>query len=177
VKQLGESRTQANIFAAGHPIIARRGPRPWVPEGLPHVQADQWPPPGIGAELVRRASRLPNVHVRQSRMASAATNALSLAGARVCGPAEAFIDGVEFCHLLPPPEGTIHLMLPPAERAFAIEFGWGEQHPIAQAGSIWRCLVTLYAPRDEEELAMAMRLIKVSLRFARGLGDAEAVDD
>lgn len=138
---------------------------------------DQWPPKEISVQLLARASRLPNVQVRQSRMASAATSALSLADGCAGGPAEAFIDGAEFCHLLPPPEGTIHLMLPSAERAFAVEFGWGEQHPVARAGSLWRCLVTLYAPRDEGELSVALRLIESSWHFARGLADAEAADD
>ena len=146
-------------------------------EALPHVQIDQWPPQGISVDVVARASRLPNVQVRQSRMASAATSALSLADGCAGGPNEAFIDGAEFCHLLPPPEGTIHLMLPAAERAFVIEFGWGEQHPVARAGSLWRCLVTLYAPRDEAELSVALRLIESSWQFARGFTGAEAADD
>lgn len=146
-------------------------------DGLPHVQMDQWPPTEISVELVARASRLPNVRVRQSRMASATTSALYLVDGCVGGPAEAFIDGAEFCHLLPPPEGNIHLMLPAAERAFAMELGWGEQHPVARAGSLWRCLVTLYAPRDEGELSVALRLIESSWQFARGLADMETADD
>lgn len=177
MKQVKESRQRANLFISPRRAVARQGPRPRVPAGLPHVQLDQWPPQGMSLELVARASRLPNVQVRQSRMASAATSALVLADGYAAGPAEAFIDGAEFCHLLPPPEGTIHLMLPAAERAFAIEFGWGEQHPVARAGSQWRCLVTVYAPRDEEELSVALWLIECSWQFARGCQDAEAVDD
>lgn len=179
VKELGESRsrTQAYIFMAGHPVIARQGPRPRLADALPHVQLDQWPPLEIGGELVARASRLPNVHVRQSRMASSTTSALSLADGCASGPPEAFIDGAEFCHLLPAPESTIHLMLPAPERAFAIEFGWGEQHPIAQSGYLWRCLVTLYAPRDQEELSVALRLIESSWQFAHGFAGVEAADE
>jgi hypothetical protein len=124
-------------------------------------------------ELLARASRLPNIEVRQSRMASAATSALSIAAGRPCGPPEAFIDGSEFCHLLPLPEGTIHLTLPTADRAFAIEFGWGEEHPVARAGSLSPCLVTLYAPRDDDEMEMALHLIETSWQFASGFADVE----
>jgi phospholipase/carboxylesterase len=138
---------------------------------------DQWPPAQIAVELLARASRLPDVEVRQSRMASATTSALSIAPGRAFGPPEAFIDATEFCHLLPPPEGTLHLTLPPAERAFAIEFGWGEQHPVGRAGSLSHCLVTLYAPRNPEELEVVMQLIQSSWEFARGIADAEGLND
>jgi Family of unknown function (DUF5519) len=129
----------------------------------------------MAIRLLAWASRLPAVEVRQSRMASAATSALCLAEGRAGGPRVAFIDANEFCHILPPPEGTIHLTLPAAERAFAIECGWAEEHPIARTGALSPNLVTLYAPRDEGELAVAQRLIESSWQFARGF--AEAVDD
>jgi len=177
VKPLSPSRTQAEILVASHPMFARRGPRPRVPDELPHVQANQWPPSHIAVELIERASGLPGVEVRQSRMASTSTSALAICDGRAFGPPEAFIDAAEFCHLLPPPEGTLHLTLPPAERVFAFEFGWGEAHPVGRAGSLSHCLVTLYAPRDREELEMVLQLIESSWEFARGYPDREAVDD
>jgi phospholipase/carboxylesterase len=177
VKSLLASRTQAEILVVGHPIYPRRGPRPLMPDRLPHVQADQWPPAAVAVELLARATRLPGVEVRQSRMASAATSALSLAHLRASRPPEAFIDATEFCHILPPPEGTLHLTLPPAERVFAIEFGWGEAHPVGRAGSLSHCLVTLYAPRDRDELEMVLKLVESSWEFAGGGANAEALDD
>ena len=177
MKTLAASRTQAEILAANHRMFSRVGPRPRLPDRLPHVQANQWPPSEIAVELLVRASSLPGVAVRQSRMASATTSALAICDGRAFGPPEAFIDAAEFCHLLPLPEGTLHVTLPPAERVFAIEFGWGEEHPVGRAGSLSHCLVTLYAPRDVEELEMVLRLIESSWEFARGFADGEAADD
>ncbi|HKE25533.1 MAG TPA: hypothetical protein VKB88_24415 [Bryobacteraceae bacterium] len=165
------------VFVADPPIFARRGPRPHIPEVLPHVQMDQWPPAGIAGRLLARASRLPYVAIRQSRMASDATSALCLVDEGAGGPVEAFIDGHEFCHVLPLPEGTIHLTLPPLEKTFAIACGWAEEHPAARTGIVSNSLVTLYAPRDEDELAVALHLIESSWQFARGYPDGEALDD
>lgn len=147
-------------------MFARRGPRPSVPESLPHVQRDQLPPASIAFRLLASARGLPYVEVRQSRMACGGTSALSLVDGCAGGPAEAFIDACEFCHVLPLPQGTIHLTLPAAEREFAIAGGWAEEHPVARAGALSRFLVTLYAPRDEDELAVALRFIESSWRFA-----------
>lgn len=158
--------TLPRVSLAEAPTFARRGPRPRIPEGLPHVQMDQWPPAGIAIRLLASASGLPYVEIRQSRMASDATSALSIVDGCAGGPAEAFIDACEFCHVLPPPEGTIHLTLPSAEKAIAIEGGWAEEHPVSRAGALSPLLVTLYAPRDEDELAMAVRFIESSWRFA-----------
>jgi hypothetical protein len=165
---------QAEILVAEPLMFQRRGPRPRVPERLPHMQLDQWPPAEVAVRLLARASMLPGVEIRQSRMASDTTSALSLVDGCAGGPPESFIDANEFCHVLPPPEGTIHLTLPPAERAFALASGWAEEHPVARAGALSRFLVTLYAPRDEGELAVALRLIESSWRFARGFVYGEA---
>ncbi len=48
----------------------RTGPRPQMPDVLPHIQLDQWPPVVQVAELLARAVKLRDVVVRQSRMAS-----------------------------------------------------------------------------------------------------------
>jgi phospholipase/carboxylesterase len=146
----------------------RQGPRPAMPEILPHIQVNQWPPAAQVAELIARAAHLQNVVVRQSRMASPDTAALALEDEYAVGPVEAFIDLPEFCHLHAPPEGGVHLTLPPAVMGAAIELGWGETHPAAQTGAVSPSLVAVYAPRDERELAAVMALVETSWRFARG---------
>jgi hypothetical protein len=118
--------------------------------------------------LLESAIRLPNVYARQSRMAAPSASALCVADADAQGPADAFIDGHEFCHLHAGPEGSIHLTLPPAIRQPAIDLGWAEEHPIVRAGSLSKCLVLAYAPRDEAELEVVMALITSSWNFAQG---------
>jgi Family of unknown function (DUF5519) len=113
--------------------------------------------------------RLPNVRSKQSRMASPEVRALYLPDRAAGGPPDAFIDGHEFCHLHPLPEGAAHLTLPDPLRDQVVELGWAEVHPAAQAGVMPETLVMVYAPRDTEELKTVMTLVWASCRFAKGL--------
>lgn len=83
------------------------------------------------------------------------------------GPPEAFIDDHEFCHLPPPSEGSIHLTLPGGFLNRIVELGWAEAHPLA-AVALSANLVTVYAPRDEQERDVVWSLLVASYRFARG---------
>jgi hypothetical protein len=134
---------------------------------LPHLQLDQLPQPETMEELIERALGIPHVRSKQSRMASPRTHALYLADEFAAGPPEAFIDDHEFCHLHPMPAGSIHLTLPRILRDEVVFLGWGQPHPIAEAG-ILTTLVTVYAPRDREELDTVLSLIEQSCQFAQG---------
>jgi len=146
---------------------SRYGPRPRTLRVLPHCQLDQLPPAEAIEELLRRSLEIPHVRYEQSRMASPETIALYLADRFAVGPPEAFIDGHEFCHLHPLPAGSIHLTLPRILREQVVRLGWGERHPISEAG-ILTALVTVYAPRDRQELNTVLNLIMQSCRFAQG---------
>ena len=157
----------ANLTRVAALPPVRPGPRPHTPRGLPHLQLDQFPPPQVFQELLERASQIPHSRVRESRMASSRSRALYLADEFAGGPPEAFIDNHEFCHLLPLPEGTIHLTLPAILREEVFRLGWGERHPIAEFG-ILPTLVTLYAPRNRAEMLAVLGFITQSCRFAQG---------
>ena len=101
-------------------------------------------------------------------MAAPDTVALWLPHAVAHGPASAFIDDHEFCHIHPLPEGSIHLTLPPTLVRRAIEFGWAEPHTLAVAGLMAETLVMVYAPRDDGEAGVVWNLIMASFRFALG---------
>lgn len=145
----------------------RTGPRPRTRLALPHRQLEQWPPAEIVEELAERSLKLPHVLPKQSRMASPQSVALSLPDDFATGPPDAFIDGHEFCHLHPLPEGGIHLTLPSEIRGPAIQMGWAEQHPAARIGVMPQTLVMVYAPRDRSELSVVLKLISSSYQFAR----------
>jgi len=110
-----------------------------------------------------------DVRTRQSRMATPQTLALSVPDRLARGPKAGFIDGHEFCHLHPPPEGSIHLMLPNPLRTQAIRLGWAEPHPVTRAGAMPPTLVLVYAPRDRHELGIVLQMIWRSYQFARGV--------
>jgi hypothetical protein len=146
---------------------SRLGARPLMERVLPHVQLNQLPSSSDMEELVDRCLEIPRVRSKQSRMASPGSHALYLADAFAAGPPAAFIDGNEFCHIHPLPHGNIHLTLPRNLRDEVLRLGWGEPHPIANSG-ILTTLVTLYAPRDREDLGMILFLIVRSCEFALG---------
>jgi hypothetical protein len=148
------------------PLQQRRGAPPLTHRGLPHVQLDQWPPPEIARKLIEKTLRLPYVRWRQSRIASPETKALWIEDEFAAGPAEAFMDGHEFCYLHPPPASNIHVMLPRHVREPALQLGWGEPHPLTRLAGMPKPLVMLYAPRNSEELTTVMRLIWNSWEFA-----------
>jgi hypothetical protein len=146
---------------------SRPGAPPRMRRALPHLQIDQLPPAEAIEELVRRSLEIPHVRSQQSRMASPLSHALCLADEFAAGPPEAFIDNHEFCHIHPLPEGSVHLTLPGILREEVVRLGWGERHPIAMVG-VLTALVTIYAPRNREELESVLGLIVQSCRFAQG---------
>ncbi|PWT84121.1 MAG: phospholipase [Proteobacteria bacterium] len=160
---------EINVEARPVPVLwPREGPPPRTSDVLPFRQLDQWPPTEIHERLLEACASLDGVRVRQSRMASPRTCALCLPPGLAGGPPEAFIDPHEFCHLHPLPEGSIHLVLPPAMLESAMALGWAERHPISWAG-ILETLAMVYAPRNPRELEAVFGLIRISCEFARGV--------
>jgi hypothetical protein len=146
----------------------RAGSRPRTTPTNPHTQLDQQPPdPAPVEELARRVFALPGVVERPSQISVPGARALTLAEGEPAGPPEAFMIDREFAHLHPPPDRSLHAMLPLDIATAAIEAGWAETHPVARMGLIPPTAVMLYAPRDEAELDVVERLVVVSHGFAR----------
>jgi hypothetical protein len=145
----------------------RAGPRPQSTAGLPFRQLDQFPPAEMMPRLLALCLQLPAVRSRESRLAAADSRALWLDDSASAGPPEAFIDGREFCHLHAPPDGSIHLTLPPGDVDGVVARGWAERHPIHSLG-LHKTLVLVYAPRDAVELHTVSSLVAHSWRFAGG---------
>ena len=148
--------------------FTRNGPKPRTHTNLPHRQIDQFPPPQIFYGLIDRCLKTPPMGLQESRLAPPETIALWLPHDSAHGPASAFIDDHEFCHIHPLPEGSIHLTLPPAVARRAIEFGWAEPHTLTVTGFMAKTLVMVYAPRDDEEADVVWNLIMASFHFASG---------
>lgn len=147
----------------------RAGSRPRTTPTNPHTQLDQQPTESrLHEELARRAFALPGVVEEPSRISVPGARALVLAPEEPPGPPDAFLVGREFAHLHPAPDHSAHAMLPPEVVREAVDAGWAEPHPVARMGLIPETAVMLYAPRDDDELAVVETLIRASREFAGG---------
>ena len=146
----------------------RPGSVPRTTFELPHRQLDQWPPPGVVAELKRRIQGIPHVRVKESRMAPPDTMAFWIPDEFAAGPSDAFIDDHEFCHLHALPQCSIHLTLPTPIRQRSIAAGWSQAHPAVRPCFVAETLVMVYGPRDPEELEIVLQLVMASYQFALG---------
>ena len=154
----------------GYELPPREGPRPRTTPTNPHPQLDQNPGPSLVQELARRAFALPDVEERPSAISVPGARALWLSEDVPAGPREAFMIGREFAHIHPMPDGSLHAALPPEVAVEAVEKGWAEQHPVARLGYIPENVVMIYAPRDEPELEIVLKLVEESRRYAGGNG-------
>ncbi len=80
----------------------------------------------------------------------------------------------EFAHVHGEKDGSLHLRLSDADAKTLLESGWGELHLLA--GMFISSLnmnlplgvVMVYAPRNMEEVAIVLSVVKASYDFARG---------
>ena len=150
-----------------HLLPGRFGLRPRSSAKLPFRQLEQFPPPEMSRRLLELSLSIPYVHARQSRVASPECRALCVADSVARGPAEAFIDGHEFCHLHPLPHGCLHLTLPAESIEGIVAQGWAERHPLHKLG-VMETLVMVYAPRNPAEVDVVLSIVEYSSRFATG---------
>jgi hypothetical protein len=144
-------------------------PRPGTPPTttgleIPHDQLDQFSPPRIRAALVDQARALPGVFTGPSQVSEPSSLALRLR--RPNGPWEAFLHPSrdEFGHVHR--AGFLHLTLPRPVIAPLVEAGWIEPHPISRRPEWPDTIVMFYAPRDEDELAVAVAALRSSWQQA-----------
>lgn len=70
----------------------------------------------------------------------------------------------EMCHIHPP-DGTTHLVLSLADQKTVIGLGWGRRHRLSGGGLLPWNYTFIYAPRDEEEVAVWKRIAVAGARF------------
>lgn len=146
----------------------RAGPRPATSTQLPHRQLDQNSPPAVYEAMLARLGQVEG--------AEQGASTISVPGARAlfrpaCGPCNlrfGFIRGREFAHLHPQSDGSLHLALAPDDLQAVFAAGWGEFHPWVPSGRVLPNIAMVYAPRDLQEVEVAMRIVEASLRNACG---------
>jgi len=153
----------------------RIGEAPKVEGYVPHQQMDQHSDSGVFDALKTLASELPNVSLIKSRTTVDHAVGLYLEpGVKIHPKAER-----EFAHLnVEPGPGSFHVKLPTEDIDYIISQGWGIYHPMSEgvqgrAGQI--AVALIYAPRDRDELKVAMQILTYAHRFATTIPNKKSV--
>ncbi|WP_223479113.1 luciferase family protein [Oricola indica] len=151
-------------------LARRSGAKPETSVEIPHRQLDQNAPVELQERLWDRMRGLPGVETGQSLISVPGARAIFACDdgvASVCP--DCVMKGLEFAHIHPAQDGSLHACLPEHARVEAIEKGWAEPHPWVALGRIAASNVMLYGPRDEAELEVVWSLVRASHEYATGL--------
>ena len=121
------------IVGALNAAPVREGPPPETPDGVPHQQHDQNAPLDMQNVLMASIRALPGVFVVETEFSLPGSLGWRLESDFAMGPDGAFISAetLEFGHLHQPFDGSMHMLLPSAFSAVALEKGWGVIHPLS----------------------------------------------
>ncbi|KAF2678625.1 hypothetical protein K458DRAFT_394676 [Lentithecium fluviatile CBS 122367] len=157
----------------------RRPERPNLgPHPIPQRQLDQLPDADVRQKLIERFAALGTkaeqkglVEVRQSLFEGHHT-ALFVSKTRDWHALARQTRG-EISHVHAGLDGSIHVVLHPADCNKLFETGWAQRHAFSGVGAIKLLVgaslpvnyVLCYAPRDEAELDIALAIVKASIQF------------
>lgn len=80
----------------------------------------------------------------------------------------------ELCHIHPP-DGSTHLILSLADQKRTIELGWGRRHRLSGGGMLPWNYTFIYAPRDEDEMAVWKEIVSAAAKFCcAGMAEIKA---
>jgi len=161
VATLGVSMSVTLVY--GDSLPRRISQVPATTNSVPHVQIDVNPTPAISAELLRLASLIDGVEIRES--------VISLPGAKgfwinenvTINRPERFMGAREFAHMHP--DGSLHVSLPPDLAIDAVKRGWATFHPWSTQRPGWDGFVMIYTPDSMGELHVIMQLVEASYNF------------
>ncbi|TFY55010.1 hypothetical protein EVG20_g9476 [Dentipellis fragilis] len=84
----------------------------------------------------------------------------------------------EIAHVHESTDGSLHVVLAPADCKIVITHGWGQRHPLSHPHrrQLWKTGVTslpkeylmIYAPRSEAEVQIVMRIVRAAAGFMTG---------
>jgi hypothetical protein len=162
-------KTLKGFLQALENMPPRVGQAPRMTLANPQEQLDQYPPNWVLIEkLAMFAFSLANVKEAPTQIAPPGSRAMTLAAADATPDREAFMVDFEFAHIHNPPIGSMHLTLPPALRDTAADKGWVLRHPLAVRAVVSPDVVFAFAPRDDDELAVAKLLLQAAHAYATG---------
>ncbi|WP_225220237.1 luciferase domain-containing protein [Oerskovia merdavium] len=148
-------------------LTPRRGPRPTTSDEGPHRQVDQLAPAELWGELVLAATTIEGVREGHSSVSPASSRALFLDGhERTSNPTTSLAtpdQRLEPVHLHGVTDTSLHLCLPRERAQEVCAAGWGEAHQYADHATE----IMVYGPRDADEMAVVLGLVRESLDVAR----------
>ena len=78
----------------------------------------------------------------------------------------------ELCHAHPS-DGSLHVVLHPADVRLVLQRGWGERHPLSSGGWLTRFIpegfTMVYAPRNEQEVEVVQAIVKAAVWWVAGI--------
>ena len=147
----------------------RQGDRPATTNTNPHTQLTQQPEDLSYVESLKDwAFTLSHIQKQPSGISVPGSVAMIMDHDQTCKRCNAFMIGTEFAHFHPHPDHSMHLGVPTEDAKVIIEKGWGEWHPLIKRGFLAPNIIMMYAPRTEEELAVAKFIVGHSYAFAKG---------
>lgn len=82
----------------------------------------------------------------------------------------------ELCHIHPP-DGSTHLIMSLTDQKRVIELGWGRRHRLSGGGRLPWNYTFIYAPRNDEELAVWKSIVQAGATFCcAGFARIQAAD-
>ncbi|EJT98679.1 hypothetical protein DACRYDRAFT_24272 [Dacryopinax primogenitus] len=161
-------------------IPVRRAPRPrLLHQGVPHRQVPQMLDHKLEQELktifkefgISHSLRIGEIAIEPNAVALFLPSTPPSNNGHVhpefLVPITHLANAHEFAHVHGG-ESSLHLFLAPLDAALAIERGWAVRFPLAGCVGPWghaRGRVMVYAPRDEQEVKVIMRLVKAGYDY------------
>lgn len=156
----------ASARADASPLPQRAGPPVQTTTSVPHVQFGIEAVPQVHAELLRRVSALPKVHIRPTVVSLPGAMGFWLLEELPLSRPEVIVGGREFAHVHP--DGSLHASLPSERALEAVAAGWAVRHPWATRREGWEGFVMLFTPQTMEELDVTFQLILDGYNFVTG---------
>ncbi|KAF8556213.1 hypothetical protein OG21DRAFT_1506837 [Imleria badia] len=151
-------------------IKERRGDRPKMSWHIaPSRQLDRYAPLEMGQRLIAlfdalAVANLDLVSVVPSRF-ERIHPALVINESLITPHAPAKKARREICHIHRHKDFSLHAMMSPQDCKTVIEKGWGERHPLSGSHVLPKEFMLLYAPRDDDELAMIARCMCAAIGY------------
>ncbi|KAA8650646.1 hypothetical protein EYZ11_002809 [Aspergillus tanneri] len=163
-------------------LSTREGQRPLVgPHMVPQRQLDGFTPGGLREKFMEEfqsfATQSPHlVKLAPSKLELHADAYFLADGLEASIPAQKTDREIAHIHRLK--DGSVHVVLAPADCKKIFDAGWGQRHSLSGAkvprGFSGKTLelpseyVLIYAPRNENEVAFVMEVIKASVKYMTG---------
>ena len=149
-------------------LPARSGPRPSVSWTIPQQQESQNAPADLQERLFAEVRNLSGVEVGPSRISVPGARGFTLSEGSEDEQAYLVPQVGEFAHLHPSYDGSLHLVLPTDLAADVSTQGWGRPHMWAGT-RLSPGFMMVYGPRDEDELAIVLGIVRASHAYAGGI--------